>query len=284
LEVNKAYPIPSAANFAYNLRIVTWTGIGSWSTEPAAEYGSEEQGDVISYRKDSNTGKWVKDGTSAYKNWKWYNIENGKLVEVKEDKVQINKPAYQALRALKRVACFSWDMHSYNGSNGAIVVFREGTFLLSKTYIAASPDVPKIDKVKNKEVYYISDLPEKSLSHLVCVFILTCSGPEKAPGTKDMVKQIYSKGANFVGTIIGGDLAERTGWLIAKKFWNYAAKGKKGKGGEWKPVSLPEALKLAYKEVFHSKEYKPFSKGGGYLWPARGGKDDNALKMMGPIP
>ncbi|MBC7328604.1 hypothetical protein H5T87_10930, partial [bacterium] len=249
---------------------------------PAAQYGADEQRKVINWKQD-NTQKWIQAGISTYTKWKWW---DGQKYQV-EEQVQINQPAEQAIRALKRVACFSWDMHSLDGSNGSIVVFPKKWYWGERSYIAASHNSPGLDKIKDKTIYFISDLPDNSLSHLVCVFILACSGQSGSSGTVDMVDQIYSKGAGFVGTIIGGDLAERTGWLLAKKFWNYAAKGGVDENGKLTPLTLPKALKKAFEEVYSEegqKKFKPYSRRDGYLWPARGGKDDTALRAMGPTP
>ncbi|MGC8843754.1 MAG: hypothetical protein ACP5QS_07425, partial [bacterium] len=222
--------------------------------------------------------------------WKWWTGSKWKI----EEKVQINEPASKAIKALLRVACFSWDMHSSRGSKGSIVKFPQNT------YIAASHSSPGIPYLpKDAKVYYISDLPPGSLSHLVCVFILNCTGPDEDADSKAMVDEIYNKGANFVGSVIGGPITFANGIAVAKKFWRYACKGYYSyyyyQGQlyyQWHLCSLPEALSKAVRKVYGGGstwiegaiEHIPYYKGGGYLAPARGGKSDEILKIMGPNP
>jgi len=290
LEVNKAYTIPSAANFAFH----TFLGLKG-STRKAAQVAAQEQEEVWGWYWDTQTKQWK--FVSSYKNWKWWDGTKWQ----KEDKVQVNKTAHQAIKALRRVACFSWVMHSLVGSDGSIVVFGD------RTYVAATPNSPGIYKLpQNATVYYLSVLPPNDLSHLVCVLILNCTGGDESSDSKAMVDEIYNKGANFVGSVIGGELAANAAIAVSNKFWRYAAKGKyetyyyqNQPYVSWTLCSLPEALWRAVNEVFGGEGvpnwwessvygtafgYSPYFRGGGYLAPARGGKDDNTLIRMGPNP
>jgi len=279
LEVNKAIFTSPAANFAFH----TFWGLKG-STRAAAQAAAQEQDKVWGWIWDPQAGQWKKR-YGSYKNWKWH---DGHIFQ-KEDKVQVNKTAAQAIKALRRVACSSWAVHSLAGSHGSIVAFGDDT------YIAASPSAPGIGKVSGKTVYYISALD--SLQTVLCALLLNCSSSD-LESAKLMVDTLAYKGAQFVGTVIGGALQEDKAITVSKKFWNYACKGVT-ENGMWWMCSTAEALYRAVWETFPGKigtpswgdiwqgaiwGYYPHYRGNTYLFPPRGGKTDEQLRIMGPNP
>jgi len=297
LEVNKAYTIPSAANFAFD---TIWPD--EWNNASSvAEDAAAQQREVYHVVWDSQN-RCFRSYITKYGEWKWSKTV-GKDDWVYESMVQINKNASQVIKALNRVACFSWVTHSIEGSGGAVVVFY-GPWWHKDTYIAAYPGAPGTAGLPSERTWYISYLPD--LSHLVCVFLLNCTSrenpdPENPDNEKIMVDTIFSKGAQFVGTVVGGLLhLVFQAKPVAKRFWKYASKIIVENGG-WRLYSLPWALERAVREVLPSERemkwgtsylttsgYRPYARwrdpGYPYLGPARGGKTDDQLKRMGPNP
>jgi len=112
---------------------------------------------------------------------------------------------------------------------------------------------------------------------------------------------LAAKGAQFAGTVVGGKVDGRDAEKVYPMFWSRAAGNPDPLTGIQKLVLLPDALEEAVRYrnserggyfsfspqgVEHGTggPYRAYSRGGGSLTPAHGGKRDEELKAMGALP
>jgi flagellar hook assembly protein FlgD len=294
LEMLANDPLGASANFGTSSPDVIAT------TLQAIDDAGDEQEAVylqVEVLGQGNATKYDVRRQGKYTDWKWWNGSDFQ----KERKVKIGATAQEVIKGLKRVDVFSWLTHAIE--DGRIALWDGDTFIAAD-HSTDDWFQSKFGSNFQDRVVYISDLSsffKPPLSKLKCAFIINCSSDR--PLSTVMAETIKEKGAQFVGTLVGGTVREIVALKFIDWFWHYATKGaiKEIKDGSnpntvrrrWEMCSLAEAMELAWKEINKNKfirdllygsRLEPKPLGNAYLGrsPLRAWSDEE-LKQV-PLP
>ena len=260
----------------------------------------------------------------GYTNWTYYGTTLGIPHWIRMPQTLKVSSALDVIRALRRVAVFSWYLHDYgNGSDGGLVNIGDTMIAPNLYYIdslvskgfswrkdqSGAVYLKPPGEKKEYRVYLIGDLD--GLWHITCALLINCTGNE-GEGTKKLVDAFCYQGANWTGAIYGGviSVALVNGTLkkegIGQYFWKLLAEGNSFDAALEATVRHINDLYVAIESPSHedvkSGKYKsyslyrcpcrvdpynrrdPYGNGGQYLRPARGGRSKEELKRMGDTP
>ena len=250
-----------------------------------------------------NATKYDVRRQGKYTDWKWWNGSDFQ----KERKVKIGATAQEVIKGLKRVDVFSWLTHAIE--DGRIALWDGDTFIAAD-HSTDDWFQSKFGSNFQDRVVYISDLSsffKPPLSKLKCAFIINCSSDR--PLSTVMAETIKEKGAQFVGTLVGGTVRAIVALKFIDWFWHYATKGKikEIKDGSnpntvrrrWEMCSLVEAMDLAWgkakkeieenederiRNVLFGSRLEPKPLGNAYLGrpPLRAWSDEELKRV--PLP